>query len=66
MDSTLAPVDDTICSSLIRLPGLSSIFVSISRMRPLLERPRVMIRDSIVTSTLPPDTTHTVFFIGST
>ena len=62
----LAPLAVTSCSSLARLPARSASLVEMRTMRPVFCRPLVIMRESVVMSTFPPETSATVFSEVST
>ena len=63
--TTFAPQAETMSLTRLSWPGLSSSAIIRFVLRPLITRPRVMTRDRMFTSMLPPEIRQTVFLPAS-
>ena len=64
-ETTFAPQAETMSLTRLSWPGLSSSAIIRFVLRPLMTRPRVMTRDRMFTSMLPPEIRQTVFLPAS-
>ena len=63
--TTLAPQPEMISLTRVSWPGLSSRAIIRLTLRPLMTRPRVMTRERMFTSMLPPEIRQAVFLSAS-